>query len=105
MSFKLIAYAGVSYSDSRAQHGMYIIGNTDTASRIPMWQQVIGMLKAKDAVGNAFELCCPRHPDTIITASEPEVCTKLLLIASHTQGRKDFEAHSPEGGCNLQCEK
>ncbi|KAK3612936.1 hypothetical protein LTR56_028161, partial [Elasticomyces elasticus] len=33
---------------SRAQHGMYLIGNTDTYSFVPMWQQVIDMLRAQD---------------------------------------------------------
>jgi superfamily I DNA and/or RNA helicase len=51
---------------SRAQHGMYLIGNTDTYSNIPMWAKVLGMLGATDSVGKALGLCCPRHPDTEI---------------------------------------
>ncbi|CAN9481105.1 unnamed protein product [Alternaria alternata] len=35
---------------SRAQHGMYLIGNTDTYSSVEMWQRVIGMLRATDSV-------------------------------------------------------
>ncbi|CAN9188156.1 unnamed protein product [Alternaria alternata] len=34
---------------SRAQHGMYLIGNTDTYSSVEMWQRVIGMLRATDS--------------------------------------------------------
>ncbi|KAB2101546.1 hypothetical protein AG0111_0g10456 [Alternaria gaisen] len=35
---------------SRAQHGMYLIGNADTYSSVEMWQKVIGMLRATDSV-------------------------------------------------------
>lgn len=74
---------------SRAQHGMYLIGNTETYSNVPMWSKVIGMLQATDSVGNAFGLCCPRHQDTEIQVSEPE----------------DFARLSPEGGCQLACDR
>ncbi|KFY97455.1 hypothetical protein V500_02048 [Pseudogymnoascus sp. VKM F-4518 (FW-2643)] len=74
---------------SRAQHGMYLIGNTDTYSNISMWTQVIRMLEATDSVGNAFGLCCPRHTDTVMQAFEPF----------------DFERLSPEGGCQLSCDR
>ncbi|EXJ73565.1 uncharacterized protein A1O5_03326 [Cladophialophora psammophila CBS 110553] len=72
---------------SRAQHGMYLIGNSDTYSNIPMWQKVIDMLRASDAVGNYLGLCCPRHEETPIQVSEPD----------------DFPRQSPEGGCRLAC--
>jgi len=74
---------------SRAQHGMYLIGNTETYSNIPMWGQVVGMLEEKGSVGSAFELCCPRHPDTEIQVSQPD----------------DFTRLSPEGGCELACDR
>jgi hypothetical protein len=72
---------------SRAQHGMYIIGNTDTYSNVPMWDKVITMLRAKDAVGTSLGLCCPRHPDTAIQVQQPN----------------DFVLFSPEGGCRELC--
>jgi hypothetical protein len=72
---------------SRAQHGMYLIGNGNTYSHVPMWEQVLGMLRATDSIGKAFGLCCPRHPETEIQASEPD----------------DFARLSPEGGCDLAC--
>lgn len=74
---------------SRAQHGMYLIGNTDTYSNIPMWAQVIQMLEVNNSVGKAFSLCCPRHMDTVMHASKP----------------LDFEICSPEGGCQLPCDR
>jgi AAA domain len=72
---------------SRAQHGMYLIGNSDTYSNILMWENVIGMLQTSDSIGDALGLCCPRHKETPIQVSEPE----------------DFPRFSPEGGCQQSC--
>ena len=74
---------------SRAQHGMYLIGNSHTYSKIAMWAQVLGILQASDSVGKSFGLCCPRHTSTEIQVSEP----------------LDFEKLSPEGGCLLPCDR
>lgn len=74
---------------SRAQHGMYLIGSCKTYLHVPMWADVHGQLALKDAVGTALPLCCPRHPQQDILCSEPE----------------DFVRKSPEGGCNLLCER
>ncbi|KAM0744848.1 hypothetical protein ACQRIT_000232 [Beauveria bassiana] len=72
---------------SRAQHGMYLIGNSKTYSNVLMWQAVIGLLRGSDSVGNTLELCCPRHQATPIEVSEPD----------------DFPRLSPEGGCSQAC--
>ncbi|EZF12030.1 hypothetical protein H112_06949 [Trichophyton rubrum D6] len=74
---------------SRAQHGMYLIGNADTYSNVPMWAKVIGMLDAEQSVGKRLGLCCSRHMDTVMQVSEP----------------LDFEKFSPEGGCQLPCDR
>ena len=74
---------------SRAQHGLYLIGNTDTYLSQKMWASVHGMLQATDSVGKALELCCPRHIDTKILVSQPD----------------DFARLSPEGGCQLACDR
>ena len=74
---------------SRAQHGMYLIGNLDTYSNIQMWARVHGMLQGTDSVGKALGLCCPRHTDTEIEVVQPE----------------DFARLSPEGGCQLACDR
>lgn len=74
---------------SRAQHGLYIIGNVDTCSKIPIWATTKGMLQATESVGKALGLCCPRHPDTEIEVCRPD----------------DFARLSPEGGCRLTCDK
>lgn len=72
---------------SRAQHGMYVIGNADTAKNITMWNQVLNILQETGSFGDAFELQCPRHKDTPLLARGPE----------------DFSKISPEGGCILPC--
>lgn len=72
---------------SRAQHGMYLIGNAETYLNVPMWADVHSQLARANAVGTELALCCPRHSDTPILCYEPH----------------DFERKSPEGGCSLQC--
>lgn len=72
---------------SRAQHGMYIIGNTETSAHVPMWSDVMDILKRDGNLGKSFELCCPRHPDTPLKVTLPD----------------DFATVSPEAGCDLLC--
>lgn len=72
---------------SRAQHGMYIIGNTETSSHVPMWGSVLDMLRKKGNVGRDLQLCCPRHPDTLLQVTTPD----------------DFSRVSPEAGCDILC--
>lgn len=74
---------------SRAKHGMYIMGNADTYAHIPMWSKVLGMLKEADAIGPAFSLCCLRHQDADISASQPG----------------DFDIYSPDEGCREACDR
>ncbi|KAK3400773.1 hypothetical protein B0T20DRAFT_152968 [Sordaria brevicollis] len=73
---------------SRAQHGMYLVGNPRTYRNIDMWADVHAQMTEMGATGDSIALCCPRHPDTPIECSEPD----------------DFLRHSPEGGCDLPCE-
>jgi hypothetical protein len=72
---------------SRAQHGMYLVGNASTYANVPMWQQVTNILRETHSIGPALELCCPRHPETPIAVQQPD----------------DFALLSPEGGCREPC--
>ncbi|ODM20268.1 hypothetical protein SI65_03321 [Aspergillus cristatus] len=72
---------------SRAKHGMYIIGNSATSIHVPMWAQVIDILRQDGNFGTYLELQCPRHPDIPIAVSESD----------------HFLQYSPEGGCNERC--
>lgn len=74
---------------SRAQHGMYLIGSSETYLHVPMWSKVHGQLAITESVGTAIPLCCPRHPEKDIMCAEPE----------------DFARKSPEGGCDLSCHR
>ncbi|RMX78328.1 hypothetical protein D0869_09171 [Hortaea werneckii] len=82
---------------SRAQHGMYIIGNSDTitgdagskAGSVEMWENVLDIFRTNDNFGTALELCCPRHQDTPMSVQQPS----------------DFVRLSPEAGCNLLCDQ
>ncbi|KAK7424141.1 hypothetical protein QQZ08_008747 [Neonectria magnoliae] len=57
---------------SRAQHGMYILGNSDTYKEVPMWADIKRMLAASDNLGPKLELQCPRHSKTPILVSQPD---------------------------------
>lgn len=72
---------------SRAKHGMYLIGNSETYSGTPMWAKIIAMLRMNENIKDHIELCCPRHNDARIEVKEPE----------------DFQRLSPEGGCKQPC--
>ena len=67
---------------------MYIIGNAETSSHVPMWAKVISILKKGNNFGSTLALRCPRHPNTPIEVSSPD----------------DFARLAPEGGCNLKCD-
>ena len=66
---------------------MYIIGNSQTASSIPMWSEVISILCRSNNIGTSLALCCPRHTETPIDVSIPD----------------DFARLAPEGGCGMRC--
>jgi AAA domain len=53
----------------RAQHGLYLIGNSETYTNIEMWKGVLERLRAENTFEKALNLCRPRHPDTIFKSS------------------------------------
>ena len=79
---------GLTWTTSRAQHGMYLFGDSNTYKHIKMWQQVIQMLEENGSLGNSLALHCPRHPDTALEVATPD----------------DFATKAPEGGCDLMCD-
>ncbi|KAI1462410.1 hypothetical protein F4805DRAFT_464617 [Annulohypoxylon moriforme] len=76
---------------SRAQHGMYLIGNANTYKHVDMWAKVLGILERNGGIGRELELQCPRHPDP----EEPLLVSKA----------DDFLRVAPEGGCILRCDR
>ena len=67
---------------------MYIVGNSETASSIPMWSTVLDSLERAGNIGETLALCCPRHPDTPIEVKTAD----------------DFVLQAPEGGCDQKCQ-
>ncbi|KAI1391377.1 uncharacterized protein F4822DRAFT_183775 [Hypoxylon trugodes] len=76
---------------SRAQHGMYLIGNANTYRHVDMWDKVLRILAQNGNLGTELELQCPRHPNP----DEP-------LLASKAD---DFLRLAPEGGCIRRCDR
>ncbi|KAL3467220.1 hypothetical protein BJX64DRAFT_192492 [Aspergillus heterothallicus] len=74
---------------SRAKHGMYLVGNSKTYADVPMWSDVLGMLRMTDSIGPEISLRCDRHIETHAKVATPE----------------DFETFSPQGGCREQCDQ
>jgi hypothetical protein len=72
----------VLMAHSQAQHGLFIIGNTNIAERVPMWSEVIRMLRITDSVGTTMSLCCPRHPSVRMEVSRPEIGNIITLFLS-----------------------
>ncbi|KAG0018307.1 hypothetical protein BGZ82_000485 [Podila clonocystis] len=74
---------------SRAQHGMFIIGNTDLMDRETngIWPSVIKELRAQNRVGAGLPLSCKTHPESV------------RIVGS----AKKLKNATPSGGCTLRC--
>ena len=72
---------------SRAQHGVYLIGDSSCYEPQHMWGTVLDLLRAEENFGTSLPLRCSRHPETPILVAQAD----------------DFARLSPEGGCDLKC--
>ncbi|KAF9358201.1 hypothetical protein BGX26_002268 [Mortierella sp. AD094] len=74
---------------SRAQHGMYIIGNASLMENAKngLWPQIIQELRQYDRVGEGFPIVCKNHPNITNIITEP----------------KTFKIVAPNGGCTAAC--
>ncbi|XP_078543923.1 NFX1-type zinc finger-containing protein 1-like isoform X2 [Lissotriton helveticus] len=72
---------------SRAKKGLFCIGNMQMLSKVPLWENIIEILKSNGQIGKELKLCCENHPKNICYVSKAE----------------DF-ASAPEGGCLEACE-
>jgi len=66
---------------------MYIIGDSNCARRVHMWEQVTDILRIRDQIGPSLQLRCPRHNNAEMYVTNPD----------------DFGLVSPEGGCREPC--
>ncbi|KAF8978876.1 hypothetical protein BGZ46_006063 [Entomortierella lignicola] len=74
---------------SRAQHGMFLIGNAELMGRREngMWPDIIELLEKQDAVGEGLPLVCKNHPEKTSSVTTP----------------KEFKTIAPNGGCIQPC--
>ncbi|KAG0067610.1 hypothetical protein BGZ92_005099, partial [Podila epicladia] len=74
---------------SRAQHGMFIIGNAALMAneKNGIWPSVIEELRTHDRIGEGFPIMCKNHPELVRTVESAE---ELRIVA-------------PNGGCNIAC--
>jgi hypothetical protein len=52
----------INVACSRAKHGFYIIGNSQTLEAVPMWAKIIDIFKSQNRLGPSLRICCSRHP-------------------------------------------
>ncbi|KAF9106327.1 hypothetical protein BGX27_009208 [Mortierella sp. AM989] len=74
---------------SRAQHGMYIIGNSGLMENAKngLWPGIIQELRDHGRIGNGFPIVCKNHPEIRNTVTEPGI----------------FKIVAPNGGCTATC--
>ncbi|KAF9364076.1 hypothetical protein BGX34_002578 [Mortierella sp. NVP85] len=74
---------------SRAQHGMYLIGNANLMEKRShgIWPQVITELRQSGRIGEGFPIVCKNHSEIENIVNTPETLRKI----------------SPNGGCNRPC--
>ncbi|KAG2025031.1 hypothetical protein GB937_003258 [Aspergillus fischeri] len=72
---------------SRAQHGMYIIGNSETCTHVPMWAQVIDILRQSGNIGSQLELHYPRRGVVVCAAS---IVFPVAMLVSKSAIRNCF---------------
>ncbi|KAJ5910118.1 hypothetical protein N7504_004761 [Penicillium tannophilum] len=77
---------------SRAKHGMYIIGNSETSRGVEMWGKVLEILEEDGNIGPHLELSCPRHPETPIASVSSAHST---VQKSTMHAFKSVDGHTP----------
>ncbi|KAJ3123836.1 hypothetical protein HK100_011473 [Physocladia obscura] len=73
---------------SRAQHGMYLIGNAPLLiSKSDTWKTVMTIFEQKEIVGTGLPIYCQKHPEDTHLVVEPS----------------QFIQFAPHGGCSVPC--
>ncbi|KAF7588507.1 hypothetical protein BBP40_005643 [Aspergillus hancockii] len=70
---------------SRAQHGMYIIGNSETSRGVEMWEKVLNIFKEHGNFGPSLDLSVAIRASRNATLS---YFTKQSIVLSHVHARK-----------------
>jgi AAA domain len=53
----------INVACSRARDGFYIVGNSNTLGRVPMWRRIINVFASRGRIGPGLRACCSRHPN------------------------------------------
>lgn len=74
---------------SRAQHGMFLIGNARLMAQPKhgLWPDIMKELGLSDRIGQGYPIACKNHPET-----------KRIVCSAD-----DLQAAAPDGGCTLPC--
>ncbi|CAB3405845.1 unnamed protein product [Caenorhabditis bovis] len=73
---------------TRAQHGMYIVGNGHyLMDNSRLWKEICNNLSANNLINTFIRLKCPTH-NRVMIIREPN----------------DFQKYSPDGGCSEKCD-
>ncbi|KIK63309.1 hypothetical protein GYMLUDRAFT_72036 [Collybiopsis luxurians FD-317 M1] len=74
---------------SRAQHGLYVMGNaSNLRSNNETWRTIIDEMEQEGQIGFGLPIICPRHPDEKRVIYKPG----------------DLTREAPEGGCLRNCD-
>ncbi|KXN84450.1 NFX1-type zinc finger-containing protein 1, partial [Leucoagaricus sp. SymC.cos] len=73
---------------SRAKHGLYVLGNAANLRQNPTWSTILDEMEARDQIGPAIPIICPRHPEQARLISKPG----------------QIPLYAPVGGCTLPCD-
>ncbi|KXN87132.1 NFX1-type zinc finger-containing protein 1 [Leucoagaricus sp. SymC.cos] len=72
---------------SRAKHGLYVLGNAANLRQNSIWSTILDEMEARDQIGPAIPIICPRHPKQARLISKPG----------------EIPRYAPVGGCTLPC--
>ncbi|KXN89054.1 NFX1-type zinc finger-containing protein 1 [Leucoagaricus sp. SymC.cos] len=73
---------------SRAKHGLYVLGNAANLRQNSTWSTILDEMEARDQIGPAIPIICPRHPEQARLISKPG----------------QIPLYAPVGGCTLPCD-
>jgi hypothetical protein len=62
----------INVAVSRAEDGLFVVGNSGLMATVGYWNNMISVFKAKNAFGDALLACCSRHVDQKHEVRQPE---------------------------------
>jgi hypothetical protein len=105
----------INVACSRARNGFYIIGNSETLQKVPIWKAIIDMFARSNRIGPFLRTRCDRHPlhyldvysfqdfgavqDCQIPCNQPLRCGHMCEETCHP-----VEVHE-RIPCNKSCQK